>query len=54
MILISICVFEKIDKWLRVIELYFLKGKRKGTMYYFMLFVRKDVPKGVIYKGKIK
>jgi hypothetical protein len=54
MILISICVFEKIDKWLRVIELYFLKGKRKVTMYYFMLFVRKDVPKGVIYKGKIK
>jgi hypothetical protein len=44
--LISICVFEKMDKWLREIELYFLKGKSKGTMYFFMLFVRKDVAKG--------
>jgi hypothetical protein len=53
MVLISICVFEKMDKWLREIELYFLKGKSKGTMYSFMLFVRKDVTKGCIYKEKI-
>jgi hypothetical protein len=46
MVLISICVFEKMDKWLREIELYFVKGKSKGTMYSFMLFVRKDVAKG--------
>jgi hypothetical protein len=52
MVLISVCVFEKMDKYLRVIELCFLKGKSKGTMHYFMLFVRKDVSKGVIYKRK--